>query len=1097
MKLNLSKPYKSHNKGFALIAVISLVVLLALVAVALLTLGNVNTRSNSNSEIENAKENAKLSLMIALGELQEKAGHDTRITAPATAIATVSDPLDLAETIPVTGVWRSWEGTDHDASGVPEPPLYSEKLTTGDLDISSSSNGRFLGWLVSGSEANNDADSPPDLTTGSVNLLNFETIDPITSNSVSNEVRVDPTNLDNNGSYAWWIQGENTKALIRKPETSPSTDIDWAKRLSTGTYSDITSFALNPSDSKLLETFPSLETIDFIDQDFAETNFNDATHYSRGLLTNSATGGWRKDLSIMTEEFANITNKEFFTLEPGNELDYSSGEFIYHWNQLTDFLDDNANNRPAAASSSWEALANYTQKYKDAVSGVNEVKTTFDPTASTDFGVSDRDLRPILHSITWVLSFTAEQLGTSNSYNPQLNLLPVLTYWNPYNTTIQGLGDFQLRNTNPIPTNFRFTIGSRVVEGSLTLDRIISFRTNLRYNFSDSAPWAPGENRIYTGSNVLNSGISTMTSGYKRDAGGTVEITPRNVVAADGSDLVTIEVLANSDTARLGLLQQNSTTMQDFNTAYEISASDTENMWENAIDNSKINSFTVAQSATSPQAFFIASLRLKSPATPTINPSSNLMRSRGYADNKALFTRLANIEPGGNLATQNPESLPYEWVLETLNGSNSPILPQAPSQTATNTYIGTSPESTLGMEKLIISEIPSRAIHSLGDLQHFDIAYSNPLPPYPSNPIGNSSASYLIEPDSIAVGGNTGANTFSFDHSYLANHLLYDDWFVSSLTSQSVAAVNLQPSYNQFLEGLTPLENDMYVPAEVTSSPEPYNTQETWRNFASEIEVEGMFNVNSTSVNAWKAMLKKLRDASVPQINDATNSLDTRIDETPVPRLTVSTIADSEISSDSTIAALGSHAWLTDNQINALAEEIVTQVKRRGPFLSLSEFLNRQLSLDDDLAKSGAIESALNELVGKAQSENPYFDFVNLFTEAASSNPAGSNAHAFPLAADGSVVYGYPGWIRQADIIRPLAPVLSVRDDTFRIRAYGSKGGAEAWCEAIVQRKADYVDPADENTIAPSDTTLTSDINKALGRKFKIISFRWLSEEEI
>ena len=60
-----------------------------------------------------------------------------------------------------------------------------------------------------------------------------------------------------------------------------------------------------------------------------------------------------------------------------------------------------------------------------------------------------------------------------------------------------------------------------------------------------------------------------------------------------------------------------------------------------------------------------------------------------------------------------------------------------------------------------------------------------------------------------------------------------------------------------------------------------------------------------------------------------------------------------------------------------------------------------------------------------------------------------------------------PGWVRQADILKPLAPILSARDDTFTIRAYGDardksnhKIPARAWCEVIVRRQADYVDPA-------------------------------------
>ena len=96
-----------------------------------------------------------------------------------------------------------------------------------------------------------------------------------------------------------------------------------------------------------------------------------------------------------------------------------------------------------------------------------------------------------------------------------------------------------------------------------------------------------------------------------------------------------------------------------------------------------------------------------------------------------------------------------------------------------------------------------------------------------------------------------------------------------------------------------------------------------------------------------------------------------------------------------------------------------------------------------------------------------------------------------------------PGWVRQADILRPIAPILSARDDTFTIRAYGdSREGrtkiiARAWCEVVVQRKADYVDPADPAAVAPFSAKMTSAANKRFGRRYDIVSFRWLDEKEM
>ena len=109
--------------------------------------------------------------------------------------------------------------------------------------------------------------------------------------------------------------------------------------------------------------------------------------------------------------------------------------------------------------------------------------------------------------------------------------------------------------------------------------------------------------------------------------------------------------------------------------------------------------------------------------------------------------------------------------------------------------------------------------------------------------------------------------------------------------------------------------------------------------------------------------------------------------------------------------------------------------------------------------------------------------------------------YVFDEAAVGYNTYGLPGWTRQADVLRPLAPILSARDDTFTIRTYGDvispvNGAIEAraWCEAVVRRTRDYVNPADDADITSLPTNVT---NQSFGRRFEIVSFRWLDEDEV
>ena len=123
-------------------------------------------------------------------------------------------------------------------------------------------------------------------------------------------------------------------------------------------------------------------------------------------------------------------------------------------------------------------------------------------------------------------------------------------------------------------------------------------------------------------------------------------------------------------------------------------------------------------------------------------------------------------------------------------------------------------------------------------------------------------------------------------------------------------------------------------------------------------------------------------------------------------------------------------------------------------------------------------------------------------SKASSATPpsVANTGYSFPAAAVGFNAYGLPGWTRQADVLRPIAPILSARDDTVTIRAYGDArdaGGkitARATCEATVRRTRDYIDPSE----APEITTLPkAAANLTFGRRYQIISFRWLTDAEI
>ncbi|HEY9249301.1 MAG TPA: hypothetical protein VIO38_09230, partial [Rariglobus sp.] len=210
-------------------------------------------------------------------------------------------------------------------------------------------------------------------------------------------------------------------------------------------------------------------------------------------------------------------------------------------------------------------------------------------------------------------------------------------------------------------------------------------------------------------------------------------------------------------------------------------------------------------------------------------------------------------------------------------------------------------------------------------------------------------------------------------------------------------------------------------------------------------------------------------------------------------------------------ATYDGYRGLTDGQIETLAAAIVAQVKARGPFLSLSQFVNRRLTpaatfgdAVGDTGIAGAIQRAIDSTD------------INLpLLKAATLAKAGSDVvyvedSLMPTGDTSGLGYyqGAPGWLTQADVLESLAPVLAARSDTFVIRTYGEVLDpvnsaaapaapivlARSWCEAVVQRMPEYVDNSVRATVSPANAGAT---NRSFGRRFRVVSFRWLSPDDI
>ena len=148
----------------------------------------------------------------------------------------------------------------------------------------------------------------------------------------------------------------------------------------------------------------------------------------------------------------------------------------------------------------------------------------------------------------------------------------------------------------------------------------------------------------------------------------------------------------------------------------------------------------------------------------------------------------------------------------------------------------------------------------------------------------------------------------------------------------------------------------------------------------------------------------------------------------------------------------------------------------------------------------GPLKSAAGGVVPVDPSDYTYGGFVNFPGDADLSNRRTTE--------------GIAGDIRQADLLRPLAPRLNARSDTFRIRAFGETRDkfsgdvtSQVVCEAVVQRLPEYVDPNTDagnnepwdeatNPLSPTASALNA-TNQEFGRRFKIVNIRWLDPSEI
>lgn len=477
------------------------------------------------------------------------------------------------------------------------------------------------------------------------------------------------------------------------------------------------------------------------------------------------------------------------------------------------------------------------------------------------------------------------------------------------------------------------------------------------------------------------------------------------------------------------------------------------------------------------------------------------------------------VEGSDQLTTRVGNALDsYDMRFEEVQDFNT--FPGVEIEPVTNRgYYGASSTANRGVSNVPMFRVPLLPASSLGDLIPANLVASANLPRV-THAFGNSRAHPLIPSGAVNRSPITGGAGQLLDHSYLLNDALWDSTYfstVANFTNPLVSGPNRKTLLTEFFKGDRKLLNPRFIPSlqgqgsieEKAAELDSLDETTLSRRMASALMIQGPFNVNSDSVGAWKAMLSSLRDADVRgwRMSNLTPS-----GKTGFPRAGLPIAGDAEQSgAKAGLDVAGQVRWagfraLDDSQISVLAEKIVEQIRARGmedsaPSLTLGEFVNRRLGSSSGLhVLSGLLQKAIDESGINDKYNSPGFDSKALSATSLTS-PSALKGLINPDARKGFSGEGAPSLLTQGDLLMALAPVITVRGDTFRIRAYGesrTKDGevnAKAWCEAVVQRTPEYLDEADSPEVKTE--ALAEAANRRFGRRFVITSFRWLSPEEV
>jgi len=1224
MKISLISPISPlRDRGFALVVTLMLMILLTVIAVGLLTISSIALRSSaSSSAMAEARQNARLAMMLAIGELQKYSGPDQRVTATADIAAAANGNAVAAGTAPLNN--QSINGVPKGLSAVQLGTRYwtgvwrNSNLTTPGTEIyTKTPSPTLLQWLVSGNESLTGSNSLTPAATSCALAASGKVSDSKTAvvlvgaNSVGSAatnltrfVSVPMVNLSTSksngpastsGRYAWWIGDEGVKAPINlkadygnnATATYPSLS---GQRRGWESVAGFQNYPLPGNDSNLPKAITTAQAA-LLDASFSQPagdsplqhSFHSATADSHGVLADVLQGSLRLDLTsclntgnAATSDLPNRFNpaNNIIPKKSASGIDIAPKLIGPKWQQLKDFHDFSAGAASSKVVNAGTLIggsgASATQGSGISSSGQSLPAAGLAPGAAV--------ISPLIVDLRVILGAQWEAIPASPgsySYRPCVKISVVLANPYPYPLNWNDL-DLEFIDETP-PGNDPSQIYVIYNEGGFH-----QLPTSPPYLNKSNTSSVLGSTLFQIGSSSLPPGASrAYTVGAKVDVTLSrkvpmVEMTPASdpqnfEICVMGSLNPSIYPFSANSNYSLDVRESAVTSTPSVELRLAGSSPGANVLrrierleWDNGFFTPTQRHFGDHDAPTNPPLFNVATW--KKPfglqlygyqlSLPGADYSAYLPASsqggRGSAIRTYADFNLQALRFGKPIACYSPP--PYFLVTRD-SYSTFGITSGLVGECFQNMPAPRWPRAAVqGSETGVLFGFPSHFV-SLAQFQHADLTandYFFSISQQPGNALGNSYAPPFVTRDlstqqrtDYALTGvylKNQSSTVSgvaqtyYDISYLLNASLWDTYFLSTLPNSGSKPLNSS------IELINPQDAsaDLMDPAKA----------------AAHLLVNGAFNVNSTEKDAWKALLSSTRFLKHPNDDgsaDTSNGMFPRSLEQITPAKVPATGNDAD--------SFSGFRRLTPDQIDALATEITRQVRMRGPFVSLSQFVNRSLVTlkndSDGLGRSGALQSAIDQCA-KINISTPGGSTPSAFSSLTQVNPTqdkviipvngsrneadlagGANGAAKPddplvwpnksrdmnMGTAGSIYAdrdtakgdilssayskelgyrstGIPGWLTQADVLQVIGPSISARSDTFRIRCCGESIDPVTKI-AIARAYCEAVVQRMPYYIDPSDPPqiaadkLTSAVNKQFGRKYNLASFRWLDSNEI